>query len=177
MNWWQLFLKWGDSALVTLGGIAAIPAVQALIAHLVPALGPWIPVILAAAGVAHITLAPQPTSNVTPKIDTAVKGIAMLILPALLSMHLAGCSWLQSQAGATVELSAVDSAIAVAEQKGVSAATINALAHLAQVGDTVAVGILSGILTKANPSLTEAQAALAAALAEAIKVTAGGGIP
>jgi hypothetical protein len=100
--------------------------------------------------------------------------VLVFLVPALgVALLLSGCAWLSSQAGVTVELAAVDSAIAVAESKGVSAATINSLARLGLTGDTVASGILAGVLTKSNPSLTEAEAELAAALQEAIAKTGG----
>jgi len=174
MNAWQAFLKWGDSALVSLAGIASAPGVLPVIVHAFPVLGPWVPIIFAVLGVLHITVLPEASTNLPPPSAQARTSVLVLILLALpVATWLTGCSFLESGAGTTIELAAVDSAIAIAEQKGVSAATINAVAHLAQTGDTVASGILAGILTKASPSMTEAQAALAAAIAEAIKVTGG----
>jgi hypothetical protein len=114
---------------------------------------------------------PAVPSAPTVKASSTLKMLAWTLPFAGLLLMLVSCSFLQTSAGATVELAAVDSAIAVLESKGVPAATINGVAQLALTGDATATAILSGMLAKANPALTEAEAALAAAAQEAIKDT------
>lgn len=158
-----------------LGIIAIVATCLSAISGVIPApYGLW-----AAAGagaLSYIARAVTPYLPATASTQATLKCLAFL-LPALLIVftvsQLSGCAFLTSQAGQTVELAAVDSAIAIAEQKGVSAATINAMAKLALTGDTVASGILAGILSNANPNLTAAEAALTAALNEAVAQTGG----
>jgi hypothetical protein len=163
---WQGFLKWGDSALVALAGFLSTPTGAALAAAVLGKLGPYAPVVLALLALAHINLLPEPSKSLPPPAAGVVRVLVTFLVLASVGA-LFGCSLLSSPAGQTVELAAVDSAVAIAESKGVPAATINAVAELALTGDAVATGILGSMLSKANPSLTEAEAQLTAALQRA----------
>jgi uncharacterized protein YceK len=139
-----------------------------------------------------------------------VKTVVPIVLAALL-LPLSGCAtvsgWFASPASAPVITAVVDVAVATAEQKGVKAAQINAIAKQALAADsglsatlaTVAqvanvqiaklnlpapdlaaanileIALAAAIQTKigSNPSLAQAQAALAQVLQDAIAATGG----
>jgi hypothetical protein len=87
---WQLFLKWGDSALVALAGVLSVPAVQSV---LTPFLGKWGALISAVMALVHMHLLPEPTPPV-PKTPVTAK-----VLVWAVTLMIAASIFIASQRG------------------------------------------------------------------------------
>lgn len=150
---WQTFLKWGDSALIALTGIAMIPAVQAALG---PVLGPAAPVVGIVASLIHTALLPEPVTA-KPAGSVTLKMLAMVLIPA--SFMLGGCAtisgWLGTPTGQAVAAAAVDVAVATAEQKGVPATQINAIAKQALAADQGTSTTLAAVAAVVNSQLAK----------------------
>lgn len=135
------------AALTTLATLA--PPVQAAIAALIPGVGAYVPAAVALAGALvtayhqFTTLSPPATpAAVDPPASkqAGVARVSVLLSLVAVAVLVAGCAsfgkFVSTPTGGAVVLASVDVAVATAEQKGIPAAKINAIAKTALAADS-----------------------------------------
>lgn len=147
MKAWNWFLAHGDKLLAFATMVLAFPPVTA-------ALGPWGAVATGTLTFLHNTFLPEPSSPPGTVSSIAKAHWLMTVISVAIAVSvLAGCASLSnffsSPTGNVVVTAAVDVAVSTAEQKGISATQINAVAKQALAADsgvTATASAISGVL-------------------------------
>ena len=152
------------AALTTLASLT--PPVQAFISALIPGGAIYVPAVVTFAGalvafVHQVTGTPASTDSAAPPTSkqSGHARVAMLVAVVGLVGLIAGCASIEkffgTPTGEAVVLASVDVAVATAEQKGVSAAKINAIAKTALAADTGVSGTLSALSALVNAEIVK----------------------